>query len=132
MKRLLLFFIAFGLFSSFISAEKANVTSVSIVNTWIWEKSIGGNNNPYVTTPKTIGYSKKVVFTSDGRVITYKNNVEIRNSPYEFEKGTGFSDNLEHDLITFEGKTYIIEKLDNQNLTILSNNSDASRTIYKR
>ena len=132
MKRLLLFFIAFVLFSSFISAEKANVTSVSIVNTWIWEKSIGGNNNPYVTTPKTIGYSKKVVFTSDGRVITYKNNVEIRNSPYEFEKGTGFSDNLEHDLITFEGKTYIIEKLDNQNLTILSNNSDASRTIYKR
>jgi len=132
MKRLLLFFIAFGLFSSFISAEKANVTSVSIVNTWIWEKSIGGTNNPYVATPKTIGYSKKVVFTSDGRVITYKNNVEIRNSPYEFEKGTGFSDNLEHDLITFEGKTYIIEKLDNQNLTILSNNSDASRTIYKR
>jgi len=132
MKRLLLFFIAFVLFSSFISAEKANVTSVSIVNTWIWEKSIGGTNNPYVTTPKTIGYSKKVVFTSDGRVITYKNNVEIRNSPYEFEKGTGFSDNLEHDLITFEGKTYIIEKLDNQNLTILSNNSDASRTIYKR
>lgn len=132
MKRLLLFFIAFGLFSSFIAAEKAIVTSESIVNTWIWEKSIGGTNNPYVATPKTSGYSKKVVFTSNGRVITYKNDVEIRNSPYEFEKGIGFSDQLEHDLITFEGKTYVIEKLDNQNLTILSNNSDASRTIYKR
>lgn len=132
MKKLFLFFIAFCLFSSFGSTEKKTVNAVSIVNTWIWEKSIGGTNNPYTATPKTSGYSKKVAFTSDGRVITYKNNVEIRNSPYEVGKGIGFSDNLEHDLITFEGKTYVIEKLDNQNLTILSNNSDASRTIYKR
>ncbi|WP_264534840.1 hypothetical protein [Flavobacterium sp. N1736] len=132
MKRFLLFFIAFSLFSSFCSTEKTTVNSDSIVNTWIWEKSIGGTNNPYTATPKTSGYSKKVVFTPDGRVITYKNNVEIRNSSYEIGKGLGVSDNLEHDLITFEGKTYVIEKLDNQNLTILSNNSDATRTIYKR
>ena len=132
MKKIVLFFIAFTVFSSFTATEKKAANSVSIVNTWIWEKSIGGTNNPYTATPKTSGYSKKVVFTLDGRVITYKNDVEIRNSPYEFGKGTGFSDNLEHDLITFEGKTYVIEKLDNQNLTILSNNSDATRTIYKR
>lgn len=129
MKKLLLFFIAFSLFSSFYP-KSANAGL--IVNTWIWEKSIGGTNNPYTATPKTSGFNKKVIFTSDGRVITYKNDVEIRNSPYEIAKGTGITDNLEHDLITFEGKTYVIEKLDNQNLTILSNNTDAARTIFKR
>jgi hypothetical protein len=132
MKRFLLFISAFCLFSSFCSTEKTTVNSGSIVNTWIWEKSMGGINNPYTATPKTSGYNKKIVFTPDGRVITYKNNVEIRNSAYEIEKGLGISDSLEHDLITFEGKTYVIEKLDNQNLTILSNNSDATLTIYKR
>lgn len=130
MKKLLLFFTAICLFSSFYSKDSANAGL--LVNTWIWEKSIGGTNNPYLATPKTSGFNKKVVFTSDGRVITYKNDVEIRNSPYEIAKGTGIADNAEHDLITFEGKTYVIEKLDNQNLTILSNNTDASRTIFKR
>ncbi|KUJ61777.1 hypothetical protein AR687_11195 [Flavobacteriaceae bacterium CRH] len=130
MKKLLLFFIAVSLFSSFSAKDSAN--AASIVNTWIWEKSIGGSNNPYTATPKTSGFNKKVVFTSDGRVITYKNDIEIRNSPYGIAKGIGHSDNLEHDLITFEGKTYVIEKLDNQNLTILSNNTDAARTIFKR
>ncbi|MBF4518802.1 hypothetical protein IRZ71_20800 [Flavobacterium sp. ANB] len=130
MRKLLLFFVAFCLFSSFYSKDSVN--AVSIVNTWTWEKSIGGVNNPYTATPKTSGFNKKVVFTSDGRIITYKNDIEIRNSAYEIAKGIGVSDNLEHDLITFEGKTYIIEKLDNQNLTILSNNTDAARTIFKR
>ncbi len=66
------------------------VSSGSIVNTWIWEKSVGGTTNPYTATPKTTGFNKKIVFTPEGRVITYKNDVEIRNSPYQIEKGTGF------------------------------------------
>ena len=81
---------------------------------------------------KLLVLTKKVVFTPDGRVITYKNNVEIRNSAYQMEKGSSFFDQSENDLITFEGKTYIIENLDNQNLTIVSNNQDATRTIFKR
>ena len=132
MKKYFLFIIVCSLFSSAYSLESTGINSGSIVNTWIWEKSIGGNSNPYTATPKTIGFNKKVVFTPNGRVITYKNNVEIRNSVYTIEKGVGYFDQAEHDLITFEGKTYIIENLDNQNLTIVSNNTDASRTIYKR
>ena len=132
MKKHFLLFIVCCLFSSAYSLESANTNSGSIINTWIWEKSVGGANNPYVSTPKTIGFNKKIVFTSTGRVITYKNDVEIRNSTYQIEKGTGFFDQSEHDLITFEGKTYIIENLDNQNLTIVSNNQDATRTIFKR
>lgn len=132
MKKLFLFFIALGLFSTAYSLESTTLNSGSIVNTWIWEKSFGGANNPYTSTPKSIGFNKKVTFTGDGKVITYKNDVEIRNSKYEIKKGIGFFDKSEHDLITFEGKTYIIENLDNQNLTIVCNSQDAARTIFKR
>lgn len=132
MKKSLLFFIALGLITSAYSLETKSLSTVSIVNTWIWEKSIGGTNNPYVATPKTSGFNKKIVFTSTGRVITYKDNVEIRNSTYQIEKGIGFFDHSEHDLITFEGKTYIIENIDNQNLTIVTNDKDTTRSIYKR
>ncbi|MBW1658732.1 hypothetical protein [Flavobacterium quisquiliarum] len=127
MKHLFISFTVFFLFASFNTAD-----SSSIINTWTWEKSVGGSSNPYLATPKTIGFTKKVIFTSNGRVITYKNNVEIRNSAYQIEKGIGYVDQAEHDLVTFEGKTYVIEKLDNQNLTIVSNNQDGSRTIFKR
>ncbi|MFD2939939.1 hypothetical protein [Flavobacterium notoginsengisoli] len=132
MKYLFISFTAFFLFASFYSADASKVYSGSIVNTWIWEKSVGGSTNPYLATPKTIGFTKKVIFTPNGRVITYKNNIEIRNSVYQIEKGIGYADKAEHDLVTFEGKTYIIENLDNQNLTIVSNNQDGSRTIFKR
>jgi hypothetical protein len=132
MKKHFLFFIFFGLFSTGYSLEPVKFNSASIVNTWIWEKSTGGLSNPYTATPKTIGFTKKIVFTPDGKVITYKNDVEIRVSTYQIEKGIGYSDKAEHDLITFEGKTYIIEKLDNQNLTITTNNQEASRSIFKR
>lgn len=132
MKKHFLFLIVFGLISTGYSLEPKAFESGSIINTWIWQKSIGGTSNPYTATPKTIGFTKKIVFTPEGRVITYKNDVEIRNSPYEVKKGTGFFDHAEHDLISFEGKTYVIEKLDNQNLTIVSNCQEASRSIYKR
>ncbi|WP_394774772.1 hypothetical protein [Flavobacterium sp.] len=131
-KHFFLFIVVSCLFSSAYSLESTNAGSGSIINTWIWEKSMGGNSNPYTATPKTIGFNKKVVFTPNGRVITYKNDVEIRNSTYQVEKGISFFDKSQHDLITFEGKTYVIENLDNQNLTIVSNNEDAARTIFKR
>ncbi|MBB4804292.1 hypothetical protein HNP37_004379 [Flavobacterium nitrogenifigens] len=132
MKKLLLSFIVCFLFTTGYSLDASKVASGSIVNTWTWEKSIGGNTNPYMATPKTIGFNKKIAFTPNGRVITYKNNVEIRNSAYQVEKGIGILDQSEHDLISFEGKTYIIENLDNQNLTIVSNDEDGARTIFKR
>lgn len=131
-KQFLLFGIVCCLFSTAYSLESTTKNSGSIINTWIWQKSIGGVSNPYTTTPQSIGFTKKVVFTPNGRVITYKNDVEIRNSTYQIEKGISFFDQSENDLITFEGKTYVIESLDNQNLTIVSNNQDASRTIFKR
>lgn len=128
----LFLFIVFGIFTTAYSLEANKAKTSQIIDTWIWEKTIGGEKNPYTSTPKTIGFNKKIVFTTDGKIITYKDDVEIRNSTYEIEKGISFFDHSEKDLISFEGKTYIIENLDNQNLTIISNDSEGTRTIYKK
>ncbi|MEO7977452.1 hypothetical protein [Flavobacterium sp.] len=132
LKKRMLFFIIFCVFTTAYSIDSITYETSKIINTWVWEKSIGGLNNPYIATPRTAGFKKKIVFTNQGKVITYKNDIEIRISTYEIKKGNCVSDNIENDLITFEGKTYIIEKLDNQNLILLSNNEEGSRTIYKK
>lgn len=132
MKKLFILFLALGPISSVYSQELNLNNFRPIISTWIWQKSTGGTNNPYTATPESIGYNKKVVFTPNGKVITYKNNVEIRNSNYVIEKGISVFDHQEHDLITFEGRTYVIEKVDNQNLTLVTNNEDGARVIYKK
>ncbi|MCI9844102.1 hypothetical protein [Flavobacterium pectinovorum] len=132
MTKKLFFFIVFGIFTTAYSLGTKTTENSKIINTWVWEKTIGGETNPYVSTPKTIGFNKKIVFTPDGKIITYKDDVEIRNSTYEIKKGTSFFDQSEKDLISFEGKTYAIENLDSQNLTIISNDSEGTRTIYKK
>ncbi|MEL1254856.1 hypothetical protein AAEO57_13780 [Flavobacterium sp. DGU38] len=132
MRKKLFFFIVFGIFTTASSLEANTAETSKIINTWIWEKTIGGESNPYISTPKTTGFNKKIVFTPDGKIITYKDGVEIRNSSYEIKKGVSVFDQSEQELISFEGKTYIIENLDNQNLTLISNDSEGTRTIYKK
>jgi hypothetical protein len=132
MTKKLFIFIVFSIFTTAYSLEANTTKTDQIIDTWVWEKTIGGESNPYISTPKTIGFNKKIVFTSDGKIITYKDDVEIRNSTYEIKKGISFFDQSEKELISFEGKTYIIESLDNQNLIIISNDSEGTRTIYKK
>lgn len=132
MTKKLFLFILFSIFTTAYPLKVNTAKTSQIIDTWIWQKTIGGENNPYIATPKTIGFNKKIVFTREGKIITYKNDVEIRNSTYEIKKGISVLDQSEKDLISFEGKTYIIEILDNQNLTIISNDSEGTRTIYKK
>lgn len=132
MKKLLFVFIVTGIFTTAYGIKAKTSENSSLISTWIWEKTIGGENNPYVSTPKTTGFNKKIVFTPDGKIITYKDGVEIRKSPYEIKKGLRYSDQSEQELISFEGKTYSIENLDNQNLTLTSNDAEGTRTIYKK
>jgi hypothetical protein len=120
-----------------VSTYSANVIFKSnkmtrLHGSWTWQKSTGGQNGNYTSTPKSIGSTKKLVFTSEGKVITYKNNVEIRNSKYHITKGISVFDNLERDLITFEGITYVIEKLDSSNLIIINNFPDGYSSTYKK
>lgn len=131
MTKKLFLFIVFIIFTTAYPLD-IKVNTSQIIDTWTWQKTIGGEKNPYTSSPKTTGFNKKIVFTTDGKIITYKDDVEIRNSTYEIKKGISFFDQSEKDLISFEGKTYIIENLDNQNLTIVSNDSEGTRTIYKK
>lgn len=120
-----------------VSTYSANVIFKSnkmtkLHGSWTWQKSTGSQNNSYTSTPKSIGSTKKLVFTPEGKVITYKNNVEIRNSKYKITKGISVFDNQKHDLITFEGITYVIEKLDSKNLIIANNFPNGYISDYKR
>ncbi|MCV9928964.1 hypothetical protein OIU83_14965 [Flavobacterium sp. LS1R49] len=120
-----------------VSTYSANVIFKSektsmLAGEWVWQKSSGGQNGSYTSTPKSIGSTKKLVFTPEGKVITYKNDVEIRNSNYQITKGISIFDNLEHDLITFEGITYVIEQLDARTLTIVNNFPDGYSSTYKK
>jgi hypothetical protein len=132
MTKKLFLFIVFSIFTIAYPLEANPAKTSQIINTWMWEKTIGGESNPYISTPKTIGFNKKIVFTSEGKIVTYKDDVEIRNRTYEIKKGISVFDQSEKDLISFEGKTYVIEMLDNQNLIIRNNNSEGTRTIYKK
>jgi hypothetical protein len=114
--------------SSFFKQDLPN----GILGVWVWQKSFGTENNNYVSTPKLLGNSKKIAFNKDGTVTTYKNNIEIRISKYQISKGLSIFDQKEHDLVTFEGITYIIENPDPKKLTLISNRVDGYSSIFKK
>jgi lipopolysaccharide assembly outer membrane protein LptD (OstA) len=126
MKRIILYLVLTILLSSFSQG------SDRIIGAWAWIKSVDAQSENNVATPKSIANTKKLVFTNDGKVITYKNNVEIRVGKYEITKGISVFDHLECDLISFEGISYIIENLDKNTLVIINNSSNAHRSFYKK
>lgn len=108
-------------FYSFTSSSVFNdQTPNTILGSWTCQKSEGGENANYISTPKTLGYTKKIVFTSDNKVITYKNDVELRISKYVISKGISVYDNKEHDVVIFEGLTYLIENPDSKTFDLQS------------
>lgn len=128
MKKIISYFALTILLSSFSTRPGTE----KVIGTWIWIKSVGVQTETYSATPKSIGSRKKIVFTDDGKIITYKNNIEIRTNKYEITKGISVFDNLEHDLISFEGITYAIETLDSSALVIVNNSPKAYRSFYKK
>jgi hypothetical protein len=62
MKKKFLFLVLLSIFSNAYSLESVTKNSNTIIDTWVWEKSIGSSSNPYVSTPKSIGYNKKNYF----------------------------------------------------------------------
>lgn len=121
---------AFFSFSSF--SPFTNEIPKGLLGSWIWEKSVSEKKDIYTSTPRTMGFRKKILFTENGFVITYKNDCEIRNNKYSIEKGISVHDSLQHDLISFEGAVYVIEKLDSGNLTLRYNSPDGPAAYYKR
>lgn len=121
----------FSFYSLSFSPVLKKETQHTIIGNWIWVKSTSLDEN-YVSTPKINGHSRKIAFTEDNQVIIYKNNIEIRINKYFISKGISVYDNQEHDLITFEGITYLIEKLDKHNLILTNNSNPRYRSVYKK
>jgi len=103
-----------------------------IIGKWTWKESINIDNVSNFSTPKSRGFRTKIVFTDDGKVITYKNDIELRINKYTMNRGISVFDQKEYDLITFEGITYVIEKLDRSNLTLVRNFSEGYRLKFNK
>lgn len=133
MKKLaFLLIIITGLSSFSLPSISKDQNQNTILGTWIWIQSVGAQNKNYTTTPKITKNNKTIVFTSEGTLITYKDNIEIRIGKYQITKGISVFDNLEHDLVSFDGGTYIIQQLDKQNLVITNNSNDGYTSFFKR
>lgn len=114
-----------------VESSVGDLNSNSIIGTWTWQKSVGGIAGSTETTEST-GIQKKIVFTSEGKVMVYNNNVEITNTTYEIKKGTSIFDEKERSLIVFDGMTYVVQFIDAHNLTIADNFADGYSSDYKR
>lgn len=114
-----------------VESSVGDLNSNSIIGTWTWQKSVGGIAGS-TETPESTGIQKKIVFTSEGKVMVYNNNVEITNTTYEIKKGTSIFDEKERSLIVFDGMTYVVQFIDAHNLTIADNFADGYSSDYKR
>lgn len=103
-----------------------------ILGTWTLTKVVCKANKSYEVTPKTFRTRKKLKFSQKGEVAIYKDDVLIRISKYAISKGISVFDQLKHELISFEGVTYVMENLDHQNLTLTKNSLDGYSSIFKK
>lgn len=120
------------LFFSVFIAKSQTIIPESIVGIWVLQESVRSEKNAYVSNAKTMGFTKKVSFTSQNIAITYKNDIEIRVSDYKIEKGNGLLDGLEYYVVKFDGQSYILKKLDNQNLILESNGQYRVSLVFKK
>lgn len=114
-----------------VESSVGDLNSNSVIGTWTWQKSVGGIAGS-TETPESTGIQKKIVFTNEGKVMVYNNNVEITNTTYEIKKGTSIFDEKERSLIVFDGMTYVVQFIDAHNLTIADNFADGYSSDYKR
>ncbi|WP_348810692.1 hypothetical protein [Flavobacterium maritimum] len=114
-----------------VESSVGDLNSNSIIGSWTWQKSVGGIAGS-TETPESTGIQKKIVFTGEGKVMVYSNNVEITNTTYEIKKGTSIFDEKERSLIVFDGMTYVVQFIDAHNLTIADNFADGYSSDYKR
>ncbi|TRX39252.1 hypothetical protein [Flavobacterium restrictum] len=91
--------------------------------------SITGNS---VETPTSTGIERKLVFTNDGKVMVYATGQETRSVAYEIKQGKTIFDDLDHNLLVFDGMTYVISHIDASSLILDDNFPDGYHFHYKR
>jgi hypothetical protein len=87
---LILFVISILFASCSVESSVKDSNTNSIIGTWTWQKSSGGIAGT-TQTPESTGVQEKLVFTKEGRMISYSNNVEKGNYPYEIAISNKFA-----------------------------------------
>lgn len=129
------FLISFGLVLTFCSLKNdGNNTQnrLAIVGTWYWQKSIGGMTGNEIITPESTGVDKKLVFEANKKVTVFTNDAETGQYNYTIKMGSSIFDNKQHYLLTFNEMSYVIQNLDDKNLSIQDNFTDGYVLTYTK
>ncbi|KDN56091.1 hypothetical protein FEM21_06430 [Flavobacterium seoulense] len=102
------------------------------MGTWHWQESIGGITGKEIITPQSTGVDKKLVFGANKKVTVFTNDTETGQYEYTIELGNSIFDNKQHYLLTFNEMSYVIQYIDNKNLTIRDNFTDGYVLTYTK
>ncbi|MGM8363021.1 hypothetical protein ACSV4D_14000 [Flavobacterium sp. ARAG 55.4] len=125
-------FILFFVVSGCKNEENETQNVTAIYGTWYWKQSRGGINGKEIITPQGTGVDKKLVFNTNKKVTVFTNEVETGNYTYTITKGNSIFDDKQHYLLTFNDMAYVIQSLDNTNLSIQDNFADGYVLTYTK
>lgn len=128
----LVFMMLFFTFCSLTHEGKNTEDSIAIVGTWYWQKSSGGINGKDIVTPESTGVNKKLVFDTNKKVTVFTNDVETGHYTYTIKMGNSIFDNKQRSLLTFNEMSYVIQYIDNKNLSIQDNFVDGYILNYAK
>lgn len=126
----LIFFVFFLSFCSYKNDENNIQNRLAIIGTWHWQKSIGGITGNEMITPTSTGVNKKLIFGSNKKVTIFTNDAETGQYNYTIKKGNSIFDNKQHYLLTFNEMSYVIQNLDDKNLSIQDNFTEGYVLTY--
>lgn len=128
----LIFFVFLLSFCSLKNDHGDTPSTLTIVGTWYWQKSSGGFSGKEVITPESTGVDKKLVFDTHNEVTVFTNDTQTGKYIYTITMGNSIFDAKEHYLLNFNGMNYVIQYIDNKNLSIQDNFVDGYVLTYVR
>ncbi len=124
--------IGFVFFLSFCSLknEDNTINEHSIIGTWYWQESRGGIKGSEIITPESTGVAVRLVFGTNKKVTVFTNGVETGTYTYTIKMGKSIFDNELHYLLNFNEMSYVIWKIDDEEMTIQDNFVDGYVLTY--
>lgn len=124
--------IGFVFFLSFCSLknEDNTINEHSIIGTWYWQESRGGIKGNEIITPESTGVAVRLVFGTNKKVTVFTNGVETGTYTYTIKMGKSIFDNELHYLLNFNEMSYVIWKIDDEEMTIQDNFVDGYVLTY--
>lgn len=128
----LLLFVSVLTFCSLKNDGNSTEKKFAIMGTWYWQKSIGRMTGNEIITPKSTGVDKKLIFGANQKVTVFTNDAETGQYNYTIKMGNSIFDNKQHYLLTFNEMSYVIQYVDNKNLSIQDNFTDGYVLTYAK